>query len=80
MQVEVKKVYNGCVDVRDYDVKKCLSLNESCKVYHRGDIMTLSVDQLNNEIKAMSKPIPSKFNGPDYKLISYSWNPDEIEF
>ena len=76
MKVKVTKLYKGLVEVRDYDVKRCIEENESMRILYDGDYMTLSPEELENSRKTISKEFPSKTGGKSYKLYGYEFNPD----
>jgi len=42
MRLTVKKLYNGNVELRDYNVLDCINRNDSCIVVHDGKSMTLN--------------------------------------
>lgn len=72
--IECKK---GCVDLFDYNVRKCVKLKQNYYVTYQGETMTLTPHQLLNEIVEKTPQI-SKF-GKDYELWSYIWKPDKNE-
>jgi hypothetical protein len=77
MKKEVKKLYNGCIDVRDYELKKCIENSENVEVLHEGKKMTIPYHEISNKATGKSKLFKSKTGGQDYHLISYKWIPDE---
>jgi hypothetical protein len=77
MKKEVKKLYNGCIDVRDYELKKCIEKSENVEVLHEGKIMTIPYHQILKKAVSKSKLMKSKTGGKDYHLIGYKWIPDE---
>ena len=83
MRVEIKKSpteTRGCVDIRDYVVRQCLDNNECAEVHHAGDVMTLTSEQLKNEVVSKSPLIKTKIQGGrDYCLLAYDWNPIKTE-
>ena len=79
MRRESKKLYNGNAEVRDYDVKECIKRNENLQIEHKGDIMTLTPEELRSKVVDKSNNIPSKFGGKEYRLLCYEWNPDKVE-
>lgn len=80
MRKEVKKLYKGCIDLRDYDVKQAIENGESIKVKFDMDYMTLTPEQLVSMKKKESALMKSKVGGKDYTLYSYEWVPDDLEF
>jgi len=76
MKVKVTKLYKGLAEVRNYDVKKCIENDESMIISYAGESMELSPEELENDIKEISKEFPSKMGGKPYKLYGYEWNPD----
>ncbi len=80
MEKEVKKLYRGCIELRDYDVNSCIKRNEAIKVRFEGHVMTLSPEDLSNKLVSTSKTtFQSKMGGKSYKLLAYDWTPDEVE-
>lgn len=80
MQRIVKKLYRGCVELRDYDVQDCFDRKEKMKVIYEGDMMTLSpADLMNKLVGKSTNTFPSKIGGKSYKLCSYYWEPDPVE-
>ena len=79
MRKDLKKLYEGKADLRNYEVNRCLSKNENVEIHHNGEKMTLTPDDLKNKQVRVSKEMTSKFEGKSYKLISYDWNPDPVE-
>jgi len=76
MKIKVTKTYKGCIELRDYDVQKCIDKKESIKVEYAGDSMVLSPEDLQNNVVSTSALMKSKTGGKDYHLIAYEWNPD----
>ena len=65
-------------EVRDYDVKECVQKGESFKIEFQNEVMTLTPEDLITKIESKS-PQKSKFDGKNYVLFGYNWNPDKIE-
>lgn len=79
-RIEVRKLYQGCIDIRDYDVRECIANNESAEVHHAGDVMILTPEELNNKLVSVTGKMKSKIEGgKDYALYSYRWNPKKTE-
>lgn len=79
MKKTVKKLYRGMIEVRDYDVEKCIDLNEYFEIVHCGESMILSPEDLISKRRATSNTFNSKVGGKDYKLYGYEWTPiDEM--
>lgn len=76
MEKIVTTLSNGQVRIRDYDVDIAIANEEDFKVTHEGKTMTLTVDQLINNILSKSPIIPSMYGGPAYCLLGYAWVPD----
>lgn len=79
MDVPVKVLYKGQVSVRDYLAKKCIEKDESCKITHAGEVMTLSPKELVSKRVSISKEFESQHGTPAYRLYNYWWEPDQIE-
>jgi len=79
MEVRLSKLWKGMADIRDYTVEDCLDKNHALRISYNGEVIILSPKQLKNEVKAISKPIKSNFDG-EYRLYSYTWKPNEISY
>lgn len=81
MRKEVTKMnHDDSISVRDYEVSACIRNKESMEIIHKGEKMTLNVEQLENNIKDVSPRLKSRIpNGKDYRLYSYVWKPIEVE-
>ena len=81
MRKIIKKLENNLAEVRDYDVKKCISLGEKFEIVFddTNEMMTLTSEQLLSRRKNVSTPMNSKFDNKTYTLYGYMWNPDEVE-
>lgn len=82
MEKLIRKLYKGCIELRDYDVQECIQKNLNMKVRYGGEIMTLSPADLSNRMVRKSPTVfKSKIlGGKDYKLCAYEWEPDETDF
>lgn len=78
MKRTVKKLYMGKAEIRDYDVKECIQKGEDFKIEFDNDVMTLTPEELVTKLETISFQ-KSKFEGKNYVLFGYSWNPDEVE-
>ena len=80
MRKEIKKLYEGKIELRDYDVHKCILNNEKMEVIHSGDRMMLDAKDLTLKRVSVSKTFESKIEGgKSYKLFGYVWEPEEVE-
>jgi hypothetical protein len=77
MKIEIKKVYKGLAEVRDYDVDSCINLNKHLEIVYFDESMILSPEELKTKIKSISKVFNSKTGGKNYKLYGYKWEPNE---
>ena len=76
MKVEIKKLYKGHVDVRDYMVKRCIENKQPLEITHGVDKMILSPEELEHDLISVSKIFHSKLEGGrSYRLVKYMWNP-----
>lgn len=73
-KVEVKKLWNGRISLRDYIVEAAIAKPESIMVRYQDDIMILSPMELESKKFSMTE-CTSKFNGKTYKLYDYDWKP-----
>jgi hypothetical protein len=44
-------------------------------IVYDGDSMELSPEELENDVRSISKEFPSKMGGKPYKLYGYEFNP-----
>lgn len=78
MEVTIKKLFRGMVDIRDYSVQECIEKGHALRITHDGEVMILSPEDLMNKQLRTSDLMRSKVGGKDYRLISYKWDPKEI--
>ena len=76
MKYTVKKCYKGIIDLRDYNVKKCIAAKQNYIITYQDEQMTLSPEDLTTKI-VQKQPVNSIIDGSSYELWSYKWNPDE---
>lgn len=70
---------DNTVDLRDYNVIKCIKANRGVKIVHGDESMTLSVEELTTKC-VRKQPVTSVFDNTKhktYELWSYKWIPDE---
>ena len=81
MRRNVTTLPNGEARLKDYDVRKCIADKDKMEVTYRGDMMTLSYEELTTKLVSTSeKTYKSQFpGGKDYKLLGYDYSPDEVE-
>ena len=79
MQIEVKKVFNGFVSVRDYVVKKCGNRREDLLIEHDGEFMKVPFARLIDPDSLHTKEFTSKFDGSKYVLNDFKWEPAKDE-
>jgi hypothetical protein len=80
MRKEVKNLYQNCmVQARDYEVQSCVTKKENMEIYHEGEKMTLTPEELVSKKVDTSKVFESKFGGKSYRLLGYIWKPDPVE-
>lgn len=81
MRRNVTTLPNGEARLKDYDVRKCIADKDKMEVTYRGDMMTLSYEELTTKLVSISeRTYKSQFpGGRDYKLFGYDYNPDEVE-
>lgn len=77
----IKKLERNLAEVRDYDVKNCISLGEKFEIVFDDtkELMTLTPEELVSKRKTTGGPFSSKFDNKSYMLYGYVWNPDEVE-
>lgn len=81
MERTIKKLYRNLAEIRDYDVNSAIENGEKIVIKYDGDAMTLSPTDLKEKLISVSKvEFKSKVGGKDYRLCSYRWNPDEIDY
>ena len=75
MKRNVKKLWNGCISLRSFDVDEAIAKKEPMIVRFQGEEMWLSPHELKTKIKAKSKPFTSKWGRREYQLYDYEWKP-----
>lgn len=81
----IRKIYQGKVDLKDYFVEDAIRTNQSIRVIYTGtgESMTLDVEELKNLGLHRDQEFVSQFKkkGKEetYKLISYKWIPDNLK-
>ena len=78
MRREIKKVYKGQIDLRDYDVEKCIKKKERMEITHGGRKMFLTPEELVSLRISVSHEFTSSTGGKSYRLYGYVWNPKTI--
>jgi hypothetical protein len=73
MKVKVKKLYNGCVSVRDYTVNKAVKKKESLTIECKGATMIIPNEMILVRGAKGSQPFTSKFDGRSYYLVDFKW-------
>ena len=76
MKKTVRKLYRGLVEIRDYDVDRCINLNNNLEIVYNDEIMILSPKELKSKRKSVSNTFNSKMGGKSYKLYGYKWEPN----
>lgn len=81
MTVNIKKLLNGMVSLRDYIVRDCIKKGIPLRVIHGGLYMILSPTELETERFQLTRRVfKSKFGDRNYQLFDYSWKPvNEVE-
>lgn len=75
MRKTIKKTYKGQVDLRDYDVEKCIEKKHNMEIVHKGQRMLLSWQELSSKRISVSEEFGGQLGGRKYKLYGYVWNP-----
>lgn len=72
-----EKLYNGMVDIRDYEVNQALKTKKEIRVVVGKDYMDLSLKKLKRPLK--KSEIMRSLHYPDqyYRLYSYLWKPEK---
>jgi hypothetical protein len=76
MKVKVRKLWHGCVSVKDYEVKKAMDKGEDLTIILGSEQMTVPHTMLASGYKN-SKPMKSKHGTEPYYLVDYPWRPDK---
>lgn len=76
--VHCKKQWKGCVDIRDYNVQRCIRENRNIEVTcdMLPGVMILTPEQLKEPDMISRKSFTSGLGTEPYKLHSYKWNPN----
>lgn len=79
MRYKAKKIYNGCVSVRDYMVKSCRVKKEDLELEYEGKVMTIPLGQLtkDNGFQFHRRKFKSKWDNTTYELIDFKFKPDD---
>jgi len=77
MRVESKKLYNGNAEVPESKVKQCIRLDQKMEIMHKGDMMTLSPEELVTKRDSISQWFGT--GDSRYRIYGYPWNPDTME-
>jgi hypothetical protein len=80
MEREIRKIFRGMAEFRDYDVRKCIDSAESLRVKYDGDYMIFSPEELVSKRIAKSKLIKSTNGKDDFYLYGYAWEPVQINY
>jgi hypothetical protein len=80
MERQIRKIYKGMAEFRDYDVRKCIDSGESLRAKYDEDYMIFSPKDLVDKRISTSKTIKSTNGGTDYQLYGYKWEPVEIDY
>lgn len=75
MKKTIRKIYKGQVDLRDYDVEKCIKQKKHMEIVHNGQKMILSPEELTSKRVSISGEFVSQTGGKPYHLYGYVWNP-----
>lgn len=73
MIVNILKISNCRIAVRDYKIKECLKNKEDLDIRHKGKQMIIKYGDLKSKILKVSDEIYN--DGQDYQLYFYRWNP-----
>lgn len=79
MRIDIRKLYQGLAELRDYDVRALIQKGEAAEIYYKGEKMTIPADELPLRTMTKSKLMKSSTGGKDYHLIGFEWIPDQIE-
>lgn len=74
MQKKIIKLYKGQIDLRDYEVEKCIAKKENFLVIHNNQRMLLTCEELISKRISISDQYTGR-NGKVYRLYGYVWNP-----
>lgn len=74
-KVKVKKLFRGCVSVRDYIVTEAIRNNEPLQIKFDNNVMVLQPSELKEKQVDKSEILQSKFGDQKYQLIDYKWQP-----
>lgn len=80
MEREIRKIFRGMAEFRDYDVEKCINNGESLRVKYDEDYMIFSPTDLVEKRISTSHLIKSSNGRSDFHLYGYAWEPVEIDY
>jgi len=76
-KIKVKKLWNNCVSVRDYDIEKAKEQG-GLIIEFEGEKMMLSKEGLEKG-KPSGVKVRSKWGNKIYELIDFEWKPQQIK-
>ena len=77
-KIQVKKLYKGCVSIRDYIIHRCISKEQNLQIRYKNWIMTLNLEQLKNYAQLHKQEFQSKYNHKSYQLYDFLFKPDSL--
>lgn len=79
MEVNIKKLFNGHVSVRDYMVRQCVAKGENLTIIHENQKMTVPLSVIKNPQQLFKTEIQSKYSNATYQLYDFKWKPERDE-
>lgn len=85
IQIIKNTLYKGLVELHDYQVMECVNKKENAVIHFKGEVMTMSPEFLEKNVKEISKPFLSKIptfknpidGGNSYRQYMYNWLSDK---
>lgn len=74
-RIKVKKVFKGCISLRDYAVEEAIEQSKGIMVEFQEGEMFLGVDELKKG-KRNNLKLQSSWGDKTYDLIDYPWQPN----
>lgn len=75
-KIRVRKLYNGCASIRDYNVMECIEDGKKMVINYKHFTMTVPHNKLNDFFQFHDKKFSSRFDKKKYKLKDIKFIPD----
>jgi len=74
---KVKKLFNGCVSVRNYVIYQCIREHRDLQIKFGKEYMIVPHEKLSKDLFQIHKSkFRSKYDGQTYELFDFLWQPN----